>query len=49
VIPPTIVSLDAATLLAAALALFAAAGIVGQLAMRTAGRFRLHDELRSLA
>ncbi|HEY3085854.1 MAG TPA: hypothetical protein VGK28_10380, partial [Candidatus Dormibacteraeota bacterium] len=40
VIPPTIVSLDAATLLAAALALFAAAGIVGQLAMRTAGRFR---------
>ena len=49
VIPPTIVTFDVATLLAATLALFAAAGLVGRLAMRTASRFRLHDELRSLA
>jgi len=49
VIPPTVVTLDAPTLVGAAAALLLAAAVIGQLAMRMAGRFRLHDELRSLA
>jgi len=48
-IPPTIVTLDVRTLLGATLAVLAAAGIMGQLAMRSASAFRLNDELRALA
>ena len=49
VIPPTVVTLDAPTLAGAAAALLVAAALVGRLAMRAAARFRLHEELRSLA
>ncbi len=48
-IPPTMVTLDARTLLIAAAALLAASWAVGQAGIRSASRFRLHDELRSLA
>ncbi len=48
-IPPTIVTLNGATLGAAAIAVLLAAGVVGRLAMRSASRFRLNDELRALA
>jgi predicted lysophospholipase L1 biosynthesis ABC-type transport system permease subunit len=48
-VPPTVVALNGATLIAAALAVLLAAGVVGQLAMRSASRFRLNDELRALA
>ena len=49
VIPPTIVTLDLPALVGAAAALLIAAAVIGRLAMRSAARFRLHDELRSLA
>jgi len=49
IIPPTIVTLDPRTLLGAAAALIAAASVVGWLAIRAAGGFRLADELRALA
>ena len=49
IIPPTVVTLDARTLLAGAAALVVAAWIVGQAGIRAASRFRLHDELRALA
>jgi hypothetical protein len=48
-IPPTVVTLDPRILMVAAAALIAGAALVGQLAMRSAGRFRLHDELRAIA
>ena len=48
-IPPTIVTLDPRTLVVATIALLAAAAIVGWLAIRSAGRFRLAEELRALA
>jgi predicted lysophospholipase L1 biosynthesis ABC-type transport system permease subunit len=48
-IPPTVLSLDVTTLAAAAAALLAGAALVGQVAMRSASRFRLHDELRAIA
>ncbi|HEY6114959.1 MAG TPA: hypothetical protein VI172_03285, partial [Candidatus Dormibacteraeota bacterium] len=48
-IPPTVVTLDLSVLIVAAAALLAGAALVGQLAMRTAGRFRLHDELKAIA
>jgi hypothetical protein len=48
-IPPTIVTVDPRILIVAAVALLAGAALVGQLAMRSAGRFRLHDELRAIA
>lgn len=48
-IPPTIVTFDPRTLLIAAAALLLAAGAVGWLAVRWAGRFRLAEELRALA
>ncbi|HKC82757.1 MAG TPA: FtsX-like permease family protein, partial [bacterium] len=49
VIPPTVVTFDARTLLVAAAALLVAAWVVGQAGIRSASRFRLHDELRALA
>jgi hypothetical protein len=49
IIPPTIVTLDARTLVPASLVVLVAAGVVGQLAIRSASRFRLNDELRALA
>jgi hypothetical protein len=49
IIPRTIVTLDPRTLLGAAAALIAAAAVVGWLAIRAAGGFRLADELRALA
>jgi hypothetical protein len=49
IIPPTIVTLDLRTLLAATLALLASAALVGWSATRAAGRFRLPDELRAIA
>ncbi len=48
-IPPTVVTMNGLTLGTADLAVLVAAGLVGQLAMRAASRFRLNEELRALA
>ena len=48
-IPPTILTLDVRILVAAAAGLLAGAALIGQVAMRSASRFRLHDELRAIA
>jgi hypothetical protein len=48
-IPPTVLTLDVGTLVAAAAVVLVGAAVIGRLAMRSASRFRLQDELRAIA